>query len=176
MMLMVSVGVITMGVITSTMDAPKDSNEFAGKSAMVGVLMSSVASASEAVKTVYSQIMMAKLSLFDGIYWASPSFVALAVVFVGALEMPTMRHFEWSAPLVLCLAGNAFLTGLIVLSTFWFVKLVGALTVKVVTQARSIGLILFAVYFCGDWCSSQQYVGYGIALIGIGLFDLAKQR
>jgi len=102
--------------------------------------------------------------------------VLLALVFVGAIELRGLLHFDWSWPLVLTLTLNAFLTGLIVVSTFWFVKLAGALTLKVITQARSIGLILFAVFFCGENCVGAQYTGYAVSLIGLGMFDHAKQQ
>merc|ERR550525_526954 len=53
---------------------------------LLGIVMALVASFAEAMKTVISQVLMDKNTLFDGIYWASPSFVLLSVVFVGATE------------------------------------------------------------------------------------------
>jgi len=175
-LLAASVVVITMGICLSAVyGSGAGVGNQSGNAALIGFWLSMVASSTEALKSVYSQIMMAKLSLFDGIYWASPSFVLLAVVFIGAIESHGLLHFDWSTPLVLTLILNAILTGLIVVSTFWFVKLAGALTLKVITQARSIGLILFAVFFCGESCAGMQYTGYAVSLIGMGMFDHAKQ-
>jgi len=176
-MLAASVIVITMGVCVSAVyGSGAGVGTQTGHAALIGFWLSIIASSTEALKTVIGQIMMAKFSLFDGIYWASPSFVALALVFIGAVELRGLLHFDWSWPLVLTLTLNAFLTGLIVVSTFWFVKLAGALTLKVITQARSIGLILFAVFFCGENCVGAQYTGYAVSLIGLGMFDHAKQQ
>jgi drug/metabolite transporter (DMT)-like permease len=176
-LLATSVVVITMGVCLSALyGSGAGVGTQSGHAALIGFWLSMVASSTEALKSVISQIMMAKLSLFDGIYWASPSFVLLALVFISAIELRGLLHFDWSWPLVLTLILNAFLTGLIVVSTFWFVKLAGALTLKVITQARSIGLILFAVFFCGENCVGAQYTGYAVSLIGMGMFDHAKQQ
>lgn len=176
-LLATSVVVITMGVCLSALyGSSAGVGTQSGHAALIGFWLSMVASSTEALKSVISQIMMAKLSLFDGIYWASPSFVLLSLIFIGAIELRGLLHFDWSWPLVLTLILNAFLTGLIVVSTFWFVKLAGALTLKVITQARSIGLILFAVFFCGENCAGAQYTGYAVSLIGMGMFDHAKQQ
>jgi len=70
-------------------------------------------------------------------------------------------------------SGNV-LTSMIVLATFWFTKLAGAISLKVVTQARSIGLILCSVFFFSETCNSMQYVGFSIALVGVWMFDISK--
>ena len=46
---------------------------------------------------------------------------------------------------------------------------------KIVTQARSIGLVLCSVFFFGDSFSIIEYIGFTITLIGMVMFDSAKQ-
>jgi len=142
--------------------------------AAVGVLLCLGASISEAGKSVTCQLLMDSLSVFDGLYWSTPMFVVIACIFVGAIELRGLLHFNFTGGLVGLLACNALLTGLILLSSFWFIKLAGALTLKVVMQARTIGLILCSVLFFHEHCTSEQYMGYSVTLVGMGLFDYAK--
>jgi len=142
---------------------------------IIGVVLMISASTFEAAKTVFSQVLMDKMPLFDGIYHSSPTFVLIAAMFVGCMEAKGLAHYNYTAPVIGLLLTNALVTGVIVLSSFWFVKLAGAVTLKVVTQARSIGLILCSVIFFGEFCTSLQYLGYTVTLIGMGMFDYAKQ-
>jgi len=176
-LLVCSVLVIAGGVCLS---AAYDNDSKVGgghgvRNTVIGVVLMLLASTFEAAKTVISQVLMEKMSLFDGIYHSSPAFVLLAAVFVGCMEAKGLYHYEFNGTVAWLLAANAMATGVIVLSSFWFVKLAGALTLKVVTQARSIGLIMCSVFFFGEVCSAPQYVGYTLTLLGMGMFDYAKQ-
>mmetsp|Transcript_26717 Transcript_26717/g.83257 ORF Transcript_26717/g.83257 Transcript_26717/m.83257 type:complete len:145 (-) Transcript_26717:5-439(-) len=117
---------------------------------------------------------MDHLRVFDGVYWSSPAFVLMATLLASAVELRSLLRHPFTGQLVGLLALNSVLTGLIVISGFWFVKLVGALTLKVVTQARTVGLILVSVVFFHEKCSRMQYVGYSLTLVGICLFDHAR--
>jgi drug/metabolite transporter (DMT)-like permease len=173
-----SVLVIAVGVcVSAAFDS--DSKVGGGSSVsrtLIGVTLMILASTFEAAKTVVSQVLMDRMSLFDGIYHSSPTFVFLAMVFVGGMEAKKLYHYNFNGVLVGLLVANALATGVIVLSSFWFVKLAGALTLKVVTQARSIGLILCSVLFFGEFCNGPQYAGYTLTLLGMGMFDHAKQE
>jgi drug/metabolite transporter (DMT)-like permease len=142
---------------------------------LVGVALMILASSSEAAKTVTSQLLVRHMPLFDGIYHSGPSFAILAAAVVYHIEGEGLARFAYTGGVVGCLAASTLTTGVVVLSGFWLVKLAGALTLKVVTQARSIGLILCSVFFFGEFCTGPQYLGYTITLIGMGLFDHAKQ-
>jgi drug/metabolite transporter (DMT)-like permease len=142
---------------------------------LIGVTLMVLSCACEAAKTVISQVLIDKMPLFDVLYHSSPSFVLLATVFVGCMEGKRVYHYDFNGTVVGLLVANALTTGVIVFSSFWFVKLAGALTLKVVTQARSVGLILCSVVFFGEVCSGPQYVGLTLTLVGMGMFDHAKQ-
>jgi len=172
-----SVLVISVGVCTSAV-FDSDSKVGGGRNVshtLIGVTLMILASTFEAAKTVISQILMDKMPLFDGIYHSSPTFVLIAVVFVGCMEAKKLYHYDFNGMVVGLLVANAMTTGVIVLSSFWFVKLAGALNLKVVTQARSIGLILCSVFFFGEFCNGPQYAGYTVTVVGMGMFDYAKQ-
>ncbi|CAK0837126.1 unnamed protein product [Prorocentrum cordatum] len=110
-----------------------------------------------------------------GIYHSGPSFAILAAAVVCYTEGAGLARFTYTGAVLGCVAASTLTTGVVVLSGFWLVKLAGALAMKVVTQARSIGLILCSVFFFGEFCTGPQYLGYTITLIGMGLFDNAKQ-
>jgi len=142
---------------------------------LIGVALMFLASSSEAAKTVMSQLLVRSMPLFDGIYHSGPSFAILAAAVVCYTEGAGLARFTYTGAVLGCVAASTLTTGVVVLSGFWLVKLAGALTLKVVTQARSIGLILCSVTFFGEFCTGPQYLGYTITLIGMGLFDNAKQ-
>eukprot|EP00416_Gambierdiscus_australes_P025863 CAMPEP_0171079776 /NCGR_PEP_ID=MMETSP0766_2-20121228/15462_1 /TAXON_ID=439317 /ORGANISM="Gambierdiscus australes, Strain CAWD 149" /LENGTH=486 /DNA_ID=CAMNT_0011536987 /DNA_START=36 /DNA_END=1496 /DNA_ORIENTATION=+ len=177
-MLVVSIAIITAGaVITAICDGGQARLEGYGTGAqIIGILLCLMASTFEAAKSVCSQILMDSLPIFDGLYWCSPAFVLLAVIFISALELKNLIHFQYSASLCGCLVANAVLTGIVVPSSFWFVKLVGALSLKVVTQARTVGLILVSVFFFGEHCTDLQYVGCTATVIGMGVYNHTKMK
>merc|ERR1719329_948534 len=71
--------------------------------------------------------------------------------------------------------GSAALGGLTTFSSFWIMKFVGGLSMKVLVNARNLALVLFAIVVLGEPCSAMQYVGYAVALFGIALYDRSRQ-
>jgi len=169
--IMISFGAVLSAMFSGYSGAVGDT----AASFIVGVALMLAANAFEAVKTVTSQVLMDNMSLFDGIYHSSPCFVLFAAVLVGCVEAKGLAGFAYSGVVVGLLTTNAAVTGLVVLSSFWLVKLGGGLAMKIVTQARSIGLVLCSVFFFGDSCSIIEYIGFTITLIGMVMFDSAKQ-
>lgn len=165
---------ISAGVCLSAFFEEKTATSPESKAPLIGICLSICASASESIKTVVCQILVDKFSLFDSLYWSSPMFVFIAIIFVCALELKPLTQQSIDPNLGWLLPANAVLTGMIVLATFWFTKLAGAISLKVVTQARSIGLILCSVFFFSETCNSMQYVGFSIALVGVWMFDISK--
>jgi len=171
-----SVLVIVIGVCVSAISGSDSKVSHRSVShTLIGVTVMILSCVSEAAKTVISQVLIDKMSLFDGIYHSSPTFAFLSIVFVGCMEAKSVYHYDFNGVVVGLLVANALTTGVIVLSSFWFVKLAGALMLKIVTQARSVGLILFSVLVFGELCSDVQYVGYALTLVGMGMFDHARQ-
>jgi len=175
--LIAAVLIIAGGTCVSAIFETEEGNTSGGAvgTVILGVALCLLASMCEAGKTVTCQVLMDSLSVFDGLYWSSPLFALLACICVAAVEVHRLVHFSFSFGLVGLLVLNAVLTGLVVLSSFWLIKLAGALTLKVLMQARTIGLILCSVLFFHENCTSQQYFGYSITLIGMAAFDHAKR-
>mmetsp|Transcript_32685 Transcript_32685/g.77718 ORF Transcript_32685/g.77718 Transcript_32685/m.77718 type:complete len:481 (+) Transcript_32685:48-1490(+) len=177
-MLVAAVAVIAGGTVVSALaDLGGGEHLVDRRSAEAeGLVLCLLGCALEAGKTVVSQVLMDKLNVFDGLYLSSPAFVLLGIIFVAAMEFRELVHHPFTFQLVFLLFLNAVLTGLIVLSSFWFVKLVGALSLKVVSQARTVALILVSVFFFHEHCSSMQYLGYALTLVGMGIYDHAKTQ
>jgi len=173
-----SVVVVAGGTCISAVYEPRgmSTGAQAGEHQGLGVLLCLLASACEAAKSVTSQVLMDNLSVFDGLYWSSPTFVLIACVMVPSMELRGLLRFHFTGELVWLLVANAVLTSVVVLASFWFVKLVGALSLKIVTQGRTVGLILCSVFFFRESCTAMQYVGYTVTILGMGLFDRAKQQ
>jgi drug/metabolite transporter (DMT)-like permease len=142
---------------------------------LIGVALMVLASTSEAAKTVMSQLLVRSMPLFDGIYHSGPSFVIFAILATSFTEGEGLARFAYTRALLGCVVASALTTGVVVLSGFWLVRLMGAVTLKVLTQARSVGLVLCSVLFFGEFCTGPQYLCYTVTLIGMGLYDHAKQ-
>jgi drug/metabolite transporter (DMT)-like permease len=175
-LLVCSVLVITFGACQSAIFSGFTGAGAGGTGGFIaGMALILSSSTFEALKTISCQMLMDRMSVFDGIYHSSPCFVLIAVVLVGCVEAKGLAGFSYSGAVVGLLAAQAATTGLVVLSSFWLVKLAGALVVKVVTQARSVGLVLGSVLLFGESCTTPEYIGFTITLIGTGMFDSAKQ-
>merc|ERR1740117_845097 len=91
------------------------------------------------------------------------------------MEFEQVLQADFSPKLVAALAGSALLGGCVSFSTFWVTKLVGGLSVKVLVNARNIGLVLYSVVALGEKCSNMEYVGYSVAPVGIAMYDRVRQ-
>jgi len=133
--------------------------------------------ASEAVRAVLTQRVMEKNSVFEALYYATPLYMLLAIASAVPTEFHThaLAKLEPSGMLVLFVILNILLSGLVVLSNFWLVKLTGAVGLKVVMNVRNIALILVSVIFTGESCTAMQYVGYSVTLLGMGRYDHIRQ-
>merc|ERR1719311_482101 len=87
----------------------------------------------------------------------------------------TSVHASNSLHLIAACFGSFILGGVVTFSSFWMTKVCGSLSMKVLVNARNIGLVLFSVMALGEPCSAMQYVGYSLALIGLGAYDRARQ-
>lgn len=148
-----------------------------GSAKVFGIILSIVSCMSEAARAVTAQCLMANNSVFDALYYATPVYTLLAIVTAIPVECHNhaLHNLERSGMLIMFIILNIILTGLVVLSNFWLVKLTGAIAVKVAMNARNIGLIIFAVLFTGESCSPMQDIGYSIVLFGMGGYDHARK-
>merc|ERR1719213_1239445 len=88
--------------------------------------------------------------------------------------MMLLHHRSWTSLVGACF-GCFMLGGIVTFSSFWMTKVCGSLSMKVLVNARNIGLVLFSVMALGEPCSAMQYVGYSLSLIGLSAYDRVRQ-
>jgi len=165
---------ITVGTLIAAAFNGQDGSGH-NKSLFIGVLTCVLSSSSEALRSVVAQLLCKKWPLFDGLYWSSPAFILIASFFVGYLEGPGLVQVQFTHELVGKLILSMCLCGVIVVASYKFTQLCGAVVLKISVQARTIGLVFLSVLFFGEECAAMQYMGYGIALGGMALFEVGKR-
>lgn len=140
-----------------------------------GVFIMIFGNVMEALRAVMLQVSVEKLEFTDSLYWCSPTMALVGLTLAIPMEMRQAMQVQFQPELVAALIGSAFLGGCVSFSTFWITKLVGGLSVKVLVNARNIGLILYSVIVLGEKCSDMEYMGYSIALVGIAMYDRVRQ-
>merc|ERR1712194_147357 len=128
----------------------------------------------EATCAVVLQVSVAKLDFFDSLYWSSPAMALVGFSMSCPMELQQITQATFSRRLVGALCGSAVLGALVSFSTFWITKLIGGLSVKVLVNARNIGLVLYSAVVLGEKCTDMEYIGYTVALIGIAMYDRAR--
>jgi len=156
-----------------------DENNSQGESRnfLFGLAVMFSANVSEAGRALFTQVSVEKLKFMDSIYWCTPSMTALGLGLSLVFEFSGIFEFRhlFSFHLLACLFGSAVLGGLTSFTSFWIMKFVGGLSMKVLVNTRNLALVLFAIVVLGEPCSAMQYVGYAVALVGIALYDRSRQ-
>jgi drug/metabolite transporter (DMT)-like permease len=165
---------ITVGIVIATVFNVQDGSG-RNKSLALGVLTCMLSSSSEALRAVVAQVLFKKWALFDGLYWSSPAFIFIASIVVGFLESPGLVQVQFTYDLVGKLILSMCLCGVIVVASYWFTQLCGAVVLKISVQARTIGLVFLSVLFFGEECAATQLMGYGVALGGMAIFEVGKR-
>lgn len=141
----------------------------------VGLCVMLSANAAEALRSVFTQVSVERLAFLDSLFWCSPAMVAVGTLLSLVLEGRNIAAASPSWPLAAACLGSAVLGGLVTFSNFWLMRIVSSLTMKVLVNARNIGLVLFAAVALGEPCSAMQYVGYSTSLVGLVAYDRARQ-
>ncbi|CAE8711464.1 unnamed protein product [Polarella glacialis] len=157
-----SVVLIALGTMVTAAAAPEWS---------IGLFFTFGAEVSEALRLTLTQLILSsrKFSVVEGQYILAPvvsaclliggSFTELAHAWEsGALRAPLEYPllFLWAAVLGI---GVNYLSYLVI-------QTAGALTLKVLATLRNIGLIGYGIAVLGEQVSSEQAMGYSVALVG----------
>lgn len=151
-----------------------DTNDEGSSNFFIGIGLMMLGNCLEAMRAVILQVSVAKLEFFDSLYWCSPCMAFVGLFMSCFMELQQMTQAKFSPPLVLALCGSAVLGATVSFATFWITKLIGGLSVKVLVNARNIGLVLYSVMVLGEKCTDMEYIGYSVALTGIAMYDRAR--
>lgn len=146
---------------------------------VLGVALLLMSEVCEAVKLVIQQLVLdnMRFPVVEGLYFMAPAASIFIVLGVGVMEWPEMveKHglqIVAENPLTFGMAG---LLGFGVnFSGFLCIKLLGGLSMKVISTFRNIAVVVVSASFFGDVVTWVETVGYGISTVGILLFNFAK--
>ena len=148
---------------------------------LMGLLCMLIAEVSEALRSVGIQLLLVnrKMGLIEGMYYFCPATLIfltfLTAIFEGqnlfSREHVQVMHEYWY---LFCIsAGLGFL---VTLSGLGVVQNAGATLFKAMSQIKNACIILFAVVAYGETLTWMEVVGYGLAVAGFAMFNVAKNR
>jgi len=148
---------------------------------LMGLLCMLIAEVSEAMRSVGIQLLLVnrKMGLIEGMYYFCPATLIfltfLTAIFEGqnlfSREHVQVMHEYWY---LFCIsAGLGFL---VTLSGLGVVQNAGATLFKAMSQIKNACIILFAVVAYGETLTWMEVVGYGLAVAGFAMFNVAKNR
>ena len=145
-----------------------------------GVLLMMASHFAEALRMLFSQHLLGtlKFDLLEGLYVLSPS--ALIFLSIGILILEYKRFVEekgWeiiiTAPCFFLVA--SFMGFLVNILSLGVIKETGALSFKVMGQAKNTVVIVMSVIFSGTHVYFVQLFGYVLSLIGFFIYQFAKK-
>lgn len=148
---------------------------------VMGLLCMFIAEVSEALRSVGIQLLLVnrKMGLIEGMYYFCPATLLFLTIFTAIFEGETLFNREHMQVVhdywyLFCIsAGLGFL---VTLSGLGVVQNAGATLFKAMSQIKNACVILFAVVVYGETLTWMEIGGYGIAVVGFGLFNVAKNR
>lgn len=159
----VSVGLITIGTVITAASAPEWNS--------TGIAMMVAATFGEALRVALTQFLLTScnFTVLEGQYVLAPS-VSMALFLAAAPhELPhalASGTFQKLSAYPAQFAVAAALGVAVNYLSYMVIKGTGALTMKVITTLRNIVLIVYGSLFLGEAISTEQGVGYSVALVG----------
>ena len=129
----------------------------------------------QSTRMVYAQFLLSniKLSVFDGLYYFSPTTLFFMCTFIVGFELPALMKAEGLPFLIanarwLAVCGTAgFGLNFVI---YGVVKTSGSLTLNMLVILDNIIVVLFSYFFLNQHVSFLQACGYGIAMTGNFLY------
>jgi drug/metabolite transporter (DMT)-like permease len=147
----------------------------------LGLMCMFVAEVSEALRSVGIQLLLVnrKMGLIEGMFYFCPATLVFLTIFTAILEGDKLFNAEHIQVVheywyLFCI--SACLGFLVTLSGLGVVQNAGATLFKAMSQIKNACIILFAVIFYGEQLTWMEVGGYGIAIVGFVLFNIAKNK
>jgi len=147
---------------------------------IVGVLCMLSAQVAEAMKLVYTQVVLTKgkLGVFETVYYVTPASAACVFLCAFVMEFPKMTYED-----VMLIYDNKFIflnSCILAILTQTINTVViqysSALVLKLTATARNALLILFNAMVLGEIVSFGQIFGYIISIFGFGMYNYVKSN
>lgn len=136
---------------------------------IVGILLMAASEVAEALKLVFTQILLKnlKFSPIEGLYYLAPAAIICMIPGILFFEYAQMVETDFVKALtdnivLLTLAG---VLGFVVNTlTFFVIQYTSSVTLKVLAVARTAGLVLFCALFLNETVTVLEAIGYCISL------------
>lgn len=167
----VSVFVISLGVATTCSFAPSLN--------LIGLLVMFIAEFSESFRLVLTQyfLQQLKFGVLDSAYHIAPASAFWLFLASGLFEVPRMMEHQdykilFEHPRYFLLSG-CMGVGVNFISYF-MIQCTSSLTMKILVQVRNICMVILGVLFYSEVITTNQGIGYFIALCGFAGYNMSK--
>ena len=147
----------------------------------LGLALAATSSATEALRLVLTQYVLQDMSftIWEAQYYLSPAGGACLFVVGALVEGPKCVAAGDHAKLArfpLLFLGAATLGLGVQLLTPAVIKATSSTTLKVISQARNAGVVVFGVVVYGELIGRVQLLGYVISLVAFSFYSYLKQK
>ena len=147
----------------------------------LGLALAATSSATEALRLVLTQYVLQDMSftIWEAQYYLSPAGGACLFVVGALVEGPKCVAAGDHAKLArfpLLFFGAATLGLGVQLLTPAVIKATSSTTLKVISQARNAGVVVFGVVVYGELIGRVQLLGYVISLVAFSFYSYLKQK
>ena len=145
----------------------------------IGVCLVLVAETTEACKAAAFQFLLANKSftMWEGMYFVSPASLVFLGTAIACMEYKDLVKEDAlgqmaANPLLFTAAGTLGFG--VNFCSLGVITHVGAITLKVLAQMKSLLIIVAGIAVYNDVVTMQTAIGYGIMIVGFGFFNYAK--
>lgn len=169
--LVISILLISFGTATSVMGELHFSS--------IGVLAMFMSALVDCAQNIYKQIIVQRLvfSPMEALYWTSPAMLGFLIVLFAVFELPHVTFINLeilvTRPQFLVSGILGFLVNLL---SFMVVRETSALSLRVISQARNISVVLGSCLFFEETLTMNQIIGYIISLFGTAIYHRVRTR
>ena len=147
----------------------------------LGLALAATSSATEALRLVLTQYVLQDMSftIWEAQYYLSPAGGACLLLVGAIFEGPkcfAAGDFAKLARFPLLFFGAATLGLGVQLLTPAVIKATSSTTLKVISQARNAGVVVFGVVMYGELIGGVQLIGYVISLGAFSVYSYLKQQ
>jgi hypothetical protein len=143
----------------------------------IGMCLMLTSEVMEAINLVLTQKLLhnCKFTLVEGLYVIAPA--AGIFLFCAAFLLELPRFWERYSAMVdnpAYFVGTCALGLVVNFVGLAVVQATSSLTVKVLNTIRGICVIMVGLLFYGEHCTSMEFAGYSVALLGFALYNYAQ--
>ena len=146
----------------------------------VGFVLQAVAILCESTRLVLTNVLLVRrdtrLSSFTTLAYLSPMCAACILPYWCLVEAAEVQKRTSALPSPLVLLANCTVAFLLNVASMQLIRATSALTLNVAGVFKDVLLVAWSVAVLGARVTNAQYVGYGVAMLGILLYTRYRHR